>query len=276
MKKLIAGIVALALIFSCAAAEVIPPVGMGQIGYQAVVLCESLTVRAERSTSAKAVTTLKAGDLFATSCVVDGWRDCFRSESGGRTGWVRAEYVACNPCWYVAEQPTPVYAWGEVNDCRVGLLEPGERYPILKTDEEWLVIGLRGASGWILDAKAAQVAMRSVFDPAELYLTVQAEVTTADGGVYSLSDTENLQWIRENFAIPQARITGTDCPFNAVLVLTLSDGRQISLELATDSCNTYRTETGEYYRYGKGAGESSEISKAFWQLFGLDVESLAF
>ena len=270
MKKLIAGIVMLALIFTCAAAEVIPPVGMGQIGYQAVVLCQSLTVRAERDTSAKAVATLHAGDMFATTCVVDGWRDCFRSEEGGRTGWVRAEYVVCNPSWYVAEQATPVYAWGEENDCRVGLLDPGERYPILKTDEGWLVIGLRGASGWILDARAAQTAMRSAFHPSELYLTVAAEVNTEDGGVYSLTDSENLQWIRENFAIPESRIMGTDCSFKATLILTLSDGRQINLAIATDACNTYRTETGEYYSYGKGAtSNSAEISKAFWELFGI-------
>ena len=58
-------------------AEIIPPYGEGQIGLQAVVLCESLTVRREPSTDSAAVMTLKYGSLFAVQKQVDGWADCF-------------------------------------------------------------------------------------------------------------------------------------------------------------------------------------------------------
>ena len=45
-------------------ADILPAKGEGQIGYQAVVLCENLTVRQERSSSSKAVKTLHYGDMF--------------------------------------------------------------------------------------------------------------------------------------------------------------------------------------------------------------------
>ena len=46
-------------------AEIIPPYGEGQIGLEAVVLCEELTVREMPSASSKAVQTLKYGRRFA-------------------------------------------------------------------------------------------------------------------------------------------------------------------------------------------------------------------
>ena len=51
-------------------AEILPPYGQGQIGLQAVVLCESLTVRQDRSADSKAVKTLLYGD---TLIVQDQW-----------------------------------------------------------------------------------------------------------------------------------------------------------------------------------------------------------
>ena len=60
MRKRIWLAVLLSVILPCAGiarirAEILPAQGEGQIGYQAVVLCESLTVRQERSASSKAV-----------------------------------------------------------------------------------------------------------------------------------------------------------------------------------------------------------------------------
>ena len=58
---------ALILAFGCIGAvraEIIPPQSPGQqIGYPAVVLCETLTLREEPSFSSKAVQTLNYGDL---------------------------------------------------------------------------------------------------------------------------------------------------------------------------------------------------------------------
>ena len=272
MKKLIVLACMILLLGTAACADVIAPSGMGQIGYDAVVLCQSLTVRAERSTSSRAVTTLRAGDVFATQRTVDGWCDCFLSETAGQTGWVRAEYVAIDPGWFIANTSTPVYPWNEETDLRVGLLDKGERHPILKVEGEWLLIGLRGAAGWIHDAAAVESQYAGQYVPSDAALATRAELMTPSGKAYVLTEGAQLQWLRANFGIPQQPITPTKCPFDAVLNLALSDGRMVSLTLATDDCNVYRTETGLYYRYG--TGDSADSARQFWALFGLNVENL--
>ncbi|MBQ9264634.1 MAG: SH3 domain-containing protein [Clostridia bacterium] len=94
------------------AAEILPVQGTGQIGGSAVVLCESLTVRSERSASALAVTTLHYGDrLVVRNSYADGWADCFLSETEGRTGFVKSDYLAIDPVYFRADGPTAVYAW---------------------------------------------------------------------------------------------------------------------------------------------------------------------
>ena len=52
-------------------------------------------------------------------------------------------------------------------------------------------------------------------------------------------------------------------------------GRTITLNMATDSCHTFRTADGSYFTYGNGEealrqyGSSSVIGQTFWGLFGL-------
>ena len=137
---------------TAAEAEIIPPYGEGQIGLQAVVLCESLTVRREPSTDSAAVMTLKYGSLFAVQKQQNGWADCFVSDDvdAGQTGWVRSDYIAIDPAWYRTEAATPVYAWNDTSAPKVALLDTDTRLPILKEEGQWLVVSLRGATGGIL------------------------------------------------------------------------------------------------------------------------------
>ena len=44
---------------------------------------------------------------------------------------------------------TPVYAWNDTAALKVGLLDPGTTLPILKDTGDWLIVSLRGATGWI-------------------------------------------------------------------------------------------------------------------------------
>ena len=141
-------------------AEIIPPNGEGQIGFQAVVLCDTLTVRQERSSRSKAVKTLHYGDTFAVQDTWDGWASCFTSDDvdAGQTGWVNSDYIIINPAWYRTEETTPVYAWNDTKAPKVALLNKDITMPILKTEGQWLIVSLRGATGWIYSPNATTEA----------------------------------------------------------------------------------------------------------------------
>lgn len=152
MKRiaLISILVALALMLAVAHAEILPPRGEGQIGLQAVVLCESLTVRREPSATSRVVTTLAYGDLPIVTEESDGWARIVVGDSEDSDwGWVNADYIAIDPSWYVTEGKTPVYAWDSTSAKRVALLASDTSLPILKDEGRWLIVSLRGATGWI-------------------------------------------------------------------------------------------------------------------------------
>ena len=256
-------------------AEILPAHGKGQIGYQAVVLCESLTVRQERSANSKSVKTLHYGDTFAVQDSWDGWASCFTSDDvdAGQTGWVNSDYIIINPTWYRTDEATPVYAWDDRMAPKVALLSKDTTLPILKDDGEWLIVSLRGASGWIYKNAADRLAT----DTAEAIRLIsnlnRAELITPKG-TYTLSDEAGLQWIEENFSIAQP-IVSAGCPFDATLTLHSADGKMITLQVATDSCRNFRTEDGSFFAYGDGDealrlyDSTSSIGEKFWSLFGL-------
>ena len=157
MKKLrnIAALAALVLTLGCAAvarAEILPPHGLGQIGYTAVILCEELTVRERPSASARVVQTLKYGThMMVDKPPTDGWALCYLTDDvdGEPAGWVNADYIFIDPAWYRTDKNTPVYAWNDTVAPRIALLGKNTTLPILKEEGEWLVVSLRGATGWI-------------------------------------------------------------------------------------------------------------------------------
>ena len=140
-------------------AEIIPPYGPGQqIGYPAVVLCEKLTLRENPSSSSKALQTLNYGDLPIVvnadsptgPMEENGFVYCTLGDSeDSPCGWINSDYIVINPAWYVTEKKTTVYAWNDAAAPKVALLDKGTRLPILKEEDDWYVISLRGAVGWI-------------------------------------------------------------------------------------------------------------------------------
>ena len=140
-----------------AQAEIIPPSGEGQIGLQAAVLCESLTLRQEPNDTSKAVKTLKYRDLVIVAEQSDGWAYCVLGDSeNSPSGWVKSDFIIIDPAWYRTEAKTPVYAWNDTSAPKVALLDantvvldPQTYLPILKDEGEWLIVSLRGAAGWI-------------------------------------------------------------------------------------------------------------------------------
>ncbi len=132
-------------------AEIIPPYGEGQIGLEAVVLCESLTVRQRSSTGSKAVKTLPYGSRFIVVRQENGWAECIFSDAvdAAPEGWVNADYIAIDPAWFRTDKATPVYAWNDTSAPKVALLDTGTMLPVLKEGSGWVLVSLRGAVGWI-------------------------------------------------------------------------------------------------------------------------------
>ena len=132
-------------------AEILPPYGEGQIGLQAVVLCESLSIRREPASDSAAVKTLQYGDKVIVQKVANGWAECFTSDAvdAGPAGWVKSDYIVIDPAWYRTDASTPVYAWNDTTAPKVALLNRNVTVPVLKEDGDWLVISLRGAAGWV-------------------------------------------------------------------------------------------------------------------------------
>ena len=153
---------ALILALGClgaAFAEIIPAAEPGQqIGYQAVVLCETLTLRESSSSSSKALQTLNYGDLPivvgadlpAGPREENGFVYCVLGDSeDSPSGWLNADYLAINPAWYITEKATAVHAWNDSTAPKVALLDKGTRLPILQEEGDWYIVSLRGAVGWI-------------------------------------------------------------------------------------------------------------------------------
>ncbi|MBR3740929.1 MAG: SH3 domain-containing protein [Clostridia bacterium] len=175
-------------IVGTAQAEIVPPFGEGQIGLQAVVLCNSLTVRQEPSASSKAVQTLQYHALIIVTEQSDGWAYCFLGDAeGSASGWVNADYIIIDPAWYRTETKTPVYAWNDKAAPKVALLEantvlldPDTFLPILKEEGDWLLVSLRGAVGWIYAGKQAGERYEKVIMLEGMEETVQYEHAVND------------------------------------------------------------------------------------------------
>ena len=131
-------------------AEIIEPRGYGQIGLQAVVLCEQLSLREGPSASSDKVRTLTYGDRPIVIEQSNGWASVTLGDSeDSPVGWVNADYLAVDPAWVRTEEKTPVYAWDDTLAPKVALLDADTTLPILADEGAWLIISLRGAVGWI-------------------------------------------------------------------------------------------------------------------------------
>lgn len=79
-------------------AEIIEPRGYGQIGLQAVVLCEQLSLRSGPSATSDKVRTLTYGDLPIVIEQSNGWAYVTLGDSEDSSkGWVNADYIAVDP-----------------------------------------------------------------------------------------------------------------------------------------------------------------------------------
>ena len=59
------------------------------------------------------------------------------------------DYIVIDPAWYRTDASTPVYAWNDTSAPKVALLDRDTLLPVLKDNGDWIVVSLRGATGWI-------------------------------------------------------------------------------------------------------------------------------
>ena len=141
-----------AMMLNCAVcfASIIPSQGPGQIGLSSVVLCNSLSLRSGPGFSYSTIQTLTFGDRIIVMSQNNGWAEVVLGDSeDSLSGWVDVSFIAVDPAWYRTVEETSVYAWNDTSAPRVALLDEGTTLPILRDDGDWIIVSLRGATGWI-------------------------------------------------------------------------------------------------------------------------------
>lgn len=118
------------------------------LGY---VLCEALSLRENPDAAATLIHTMPYGTYCTVLEESGSWYNVtYRNEVNTRySGWVRKEYMLVNPDCFVPEGETPVYAMPSGSSKRIGLINSGTSYPIIGEMNGFLVISLRGASGFV-------------------------------------------------------------------------------------------------------------------------------
>ncbi|MBQ3157492.1 MAG: hypothetical protein IJB81_11355 [Clostridia bacterium] len=288
MKKMLLFLLALLLCAGTAGASILPAAGVdedfkawtGMDCTPAVVLCESLSVLDARGDQGgRKVSTLTYSGK--TVPVIESWDGYAKIsyQDGSRTGWVRSDYLLMDPAWYVCDEELQVYAYPDTMAPRVALLDKGTKLPILTeyTDGRsvggWVCVSLRGAAGWIRKTPKDTVS-QTWFRPELLADIRYAQLTCGDEtiGCTALNILTELSALLTSVEDKGGMVSG--CPFLATLYLELGDGRQLELQLATDSCCVYRVD-GRDYAYARSLFdpvEGAPDNEVLFSLFGMNAQ----
>lgn len=282
MKRFLIIVCVLMTICVGSMAEIIPGEEIYQDFYEwtgikttpAVVLCESLSICNDRDGRGEKVATLLGTGGKQIVPVIeawDGWAQIYFHD-GSEKGWVRSDYLLMNPAVYVTEESTAVYAYDDYMAPKVGLLEMGEKLPVILEKEEWVLVSIRNAAGWIRKT-AKERATKTSFQPALVKGLAAAELTL-NGEVKMLTDSAKLaelETLLVNAEDTYAIMAG--CPFTAQLTLKKNDGTQIEMLLATDSCCIYRID-GHDYKYARHLYDpeiGGLTNQCLFDLFGIEL-----
>lgn len=271
MKRLLACLLVLLMLCPTAGAEWIPSQEYdeayyqytGLIAHEAVVLCETLTVRAAPRFDASAVLTLENGETFLTSQETDGWLNVLRED--GEKGWVRAEYVLENPSYLRLTETTRAYADDEADAPTVALLDAGTKLPIIRRSPTGYVVSLRGAAAWI--PRAQENTAEAIAWPA----ITQAELrnNAVSGGdapqCLTMTDPQRIAELMAILSDSALRESAAGCPFGlTLLILTTGDGQQLVVDVAADDCCIFRMNGQDYsYAVSRGDRDSGMLLRLF-------------
>ena len=287
MKSFLLMLLIMVLCVSAASATILPPTGVdedfkawtGLEATPAVVLCESLSVLDARGDQGgKKVETLYYSGETTLPVIEswDGYAKIYYSD-GNKTGWVRNDYLLMDPAWYLCDEDVQVYAYPDTMSPRVALLDKGAKLPIITqynddTINGWVCVSLRGAAGWIRKTPK-DTADDTWFRPEMLADIRYARLTHGDETVScsAVNILAELSVLLTNVEDRGGMVAG--CPFTAELYLETIDGRQITLQLATDSCCVYRV-NGRDYSYARNLFdpyEGNPENSALFSLFGMNA-----
>lgn len=104
------------------------------------------------------------------------------------------------------------------------------------------------------------------FNPQDINNLEFAELVVGDVS-YPIVVRDNLVQIEKMLSGAKRIKGGTACPFDAILILTKTDGVRGVVTLATDSCSVFRS-YDEYYKYSDGDNEE------IFGFFGLNMEEI--
>ena len=287
MKKLLLALMMIIMCTTAASATILPATGVdedfkawtGLEATPAVVLCESLSVLDARGDQGgrKVMTLNYTGKDILVIDSWDGWAQIHYSD-GAELGWVRSDYLLMDPAWYLCDEDVQVYAYPDTMAPRVALLDEGTKLPIITgydaEYESWVCVSLRGAAGWIRKTPRDTVD-NTWFRPEMIQDCTFAELSFpyTTGAMIAFVDEENLAAL-EKLLIHANDLGGevAGCPFGAVLTLYLADGREVQLQIATDSCCVYRV-NGRDYQYARHyvtGDDSSPDNSVLFNLFDTD------
>lgn len=114
------------------------------VGY---VLCETLSMYEDTNFNSNILIKIPYGE---TVSLVDGFYDGWtKIISQYITGYVRSDYLLEEPSFYETKGETAVYAMPAKNSKRVALLPGNTSCAIIDEYEDYYVVSLRGAAGFI-------------------------------------------------------------------------------------------------------------------------------
>ena len=287
MKRFMLLFLAFLFLFPSALASILPPSGVDEdfkawTGIEctpAVILCESLTILDERGDQGgKAVDTrYYSGKTIPVIESWDGYAKIYYAD-GTKTGWVRNEYLMMDPGWYICDEDMQVYAYPDVMAPRIAYLEKNTKLPILTEYDDgsirgWVCVSLRGAAGWIRKTPR-DTANQTWFRP-EMVTSLASATLTLNHETILCNDPGTLDQLSALLIHAEDKGgTVSGCPFTATLLLTLTNGKEIEMQLATDSCCVYRVD-GRDYAYARHLWSAEEGSPSNETLFDLfDVSAM--
>ena len=256
MKKKLLMTLAMAMVLSNAGyAAVISPKGAGQIGYSATVLCSSLSLHQEPDFNSATVQTLGFGDSIIVMDYENGWAHCTLGDAeDSPKGWVDEDFIAIDPSWYQTEESTPVYAWNDTEAPKVALLDAGTTLPILRDDGDWIVVGLRGASGWICNPDRS--TEDTGYAPAGIYAQDSFDAYQNAGEVSGTGQEEAVNPVEVN-------VTDQEAAADAFPVYE-TDGAP-AVYIFQVAGNTYEDYSGKTYLERDGGFYCITEDQMYWQ-----------